>query len=91
MVSVPQWKAEQTRVPKFFLFVDDLKRGYPSAMVIDYGVPDTTDVVWVTAPNAFAAETKALDKYRAEQAKKSNKNKGSGTVDALPKSAIIKE
>ena len=68
-----------------------LKQGYPSAMVIDYGVPDTTDVVWVTAPNAFAAETKALDEYRAEQAKKSNKNKGSSTVDALPKDAIIKE
>jgi hypothetical protein len=63
MVSVPQWKAEQTRVPKFF----------------------TTDVVWVTAPNAFAAETKALDEYRAEQAKKSNKNNNSSTVDALPK------
>jgi hypothetical protein len=32
-----------------------------------------------------------LDEYRAEQAKKSNKNKGSSTVDALPKDAIIKE
>ena len=88
MVSVPQWKAEQTRVPKFFLFVDDLKRGYPSAMVIDYGVPDTTDVVWVTAPNAFAAESKALDEYRAEQAKKSNKNKGSSTVEKFNKNLL---
>ena len=76
---------------KYYLFKKDLARGYPSAMSPDYGVPTTTDVVWVTAPNAFAAETKALDKYRAEQAKKSNKNKGSGTVDALPNDAIIKE
>ena len=76
---------------RYFLFLDDLKRGYPSAMSPDYGVPETTDVVWVTAPNAFAAESQALAEHREKQAKKSNKNKDSGQVDALPKDAIIKE
>lgn len=72
---------------KYYLFKKDLARGYPSAMSPDYGVPTTTDVVWITAPNAFAAETRAMEQYRS---KKPNKNNNSSTVDALPKGAIMK-
>ena len=75
---------------KFYLFKRDLARGYPSAMSPDYGVPNTTDVVWITAPNAFAAETRALEQYRAKRSKKANKNNNSSTVGALPKGAIMK-
>jgi hypothetical protein len=75
---------------RYFLFLDDLKRGYPSAMSPDYGVPETTDVVWVTAPNAFAAETRSLEEYREKRSIKPNKNNNSSQVDALPKGAIMK-
>jgi len=78
-------------MPKYFLFIDDIKQGYPSAMPSDYGIPETKGIVWVTAPNSFAAESKAMEEYGKKQAKESNKNKSSSTVDALPKDAIIKE
>jgi hypothetical protein len=75
---------------KFYLFKRDLAGGYPSAMSPDYGVPTTTDVVWITAPNAFAAETRALEQHREKRSKKPNKNNNSSQVDALPKGAIMK-
>jgi len=77
MVSRPLWRAEQTRMPKYFLFIDDIKQGYPSAMPSDYGIPETKGIVWVTAPNSFAAESKAMEEY----GNKNNKKEETGVYE----------
>lgn len=50
-------------MPKYFFYVGDLRKGRPYAGVADYGYPADLDLVWVTAPNSFAAETDALEAY----------------------------
>jgi hypothetical protein len=52
-------------MPRYFFYIKDLKKGRPYAGVADYGYPtDSRDIVWITAPNSFAAETDALEAYQ---------------------------
>jgi hypothetical protein len=52
-------------MPKYFFYIQDLKKGRPYSGVADYGYPtDSRDIVWVTAPNSFAAESRALEAYQ---------------------------
>ena len=47
---------------KYYFDLDDLKAGYPNAMVAEYGL--SGDEVYVWAENGFAAETEALEEYK---------------------------
>ena len=47
---------------KYYFYLEDLKSGYPNAMVADYGL--TGEEVWVYAVNNFAAETIAMEEYK---------------------------
>ena len=60
-------------MPKYFFYVGDLRKGRPNAGVAEYGYPDSKDIVWVTAPNSFAAETDALDAYREKKVVKNGR------------------
>ena len=46
---------------KFYFRIEDLESGYPNAMVADYGL--SGDEIEVVAPNGFAAETIAMERY----------------------------
>ncbi len=47
---------------KYYFDLNDLKAGYPNAMVAEYGLAG--DEVYVWADNGFAAETVALEEYK---------------------------
>ena len=88
-------------MPRYFFYIKDLKQNRADCGVPEYGYPDDPEIVWVTAPNSFAAESRALEAYQEGRvvkngrgyklsAKKVNKNKDSKQVDGLVKSAIMK-
>jgi hypothetical protein len=61
-------------MPKYFFYVSDLRKGRPYAGVADYGYPvDSKDIIWVTAPNSFAAETDALEAYQDKRVVKNGR------------------
>ena len=47
---------------KYYFDLNDLKAGYPNAMVAEYGLAG--DEVYVWADNGFAGETVALEEYK---------------------------
>ncbi len=53
---------------RFYFYLDDLKAGYPNAMVAEYGL--SGDEVWVESVNGFAAETEAMELYKKGKWKK---------------------
>ena len=59
---------------KYYFHLDDLERGYPNAMVQEYGL--SGDEVWVKEENGFAAETEAMRLYKkGKWRKNARKNK----------------
>ena len=65
-------------------------------LIADCGLPlkittEWTDNEYTDQDSDGMVSTSAMEEYGKKQAKESNKNKGSGKVDALPKDAIIKE
>jgi hypothetical protein len=88
-------------MPRYFFYIQDLKKGHADCGVPEYGYPDDPDIVWITASNSFAAEATALEAYQEGRivkngkgyklsTKKVNKNKGSKQVDGFGKDAILK-
>lgn len=47
---------------KYYFYLEDIKSGYPNAMVEEYGI--TGEEVWVEAENGFAAEAKVMEEYK---------------------------
>ena len=47
---------------KYYFYLEDIKSGYPNAMVEEYGI--TGEEVWVEAENRFAAETNVMEEYK---------------------------
>jgi len=49
---------------RFFFYIKDLEEGHPYCGIPEYGYPDDPEIVWITAPNSFAAETTAIEAYQ---------------------------